>query len=105
MIVTMNDGTRLSRLAIIYGANASGKSNILTALKTFGRVLRQGISGNYHPNRLVLEKQQAPSEFSVALNIGEEKLCYELCYDRNHCEPDLIYPLRPEALKADGMGL
>ena len=29
LLVTMNDGTRLSRIAIIYGANASGKSNLL----------------------------------------------------------------------------
>ena len=35
MLVTMNDGTRLSRLAIIYGANASGKSNLLEAFEYF----------------------------------------------------------------------
>ena len=33
LLVTMNDGTRLSRIAIIYGANASGKSNLLGAFE------------------------------------------------------------------------
>lgn len=33
LLVTMADGTRLSRIAIIYGANASGKSNLLEAFE------------------------------------------------------------------------
>lgn len=32
LVVTMPDGKRLLRFAMIYGANASGKSNVLTAL-------------------------------------------------------------------------
>lgn len=32
-VITMKDGTRLLRFAIVYGANASGKSNLLTALE------------------------------------------------------------------------
>jgi AAA15 family ATPase/GTPase len=35
-VVEMPDGTRINKLAIIYGANASGKSNLLKAFQFLG---------------------------------------------------------------------
>ena len=35
-----------------YGANASGKSNIITALFVLNQILKKGIIGNYFPNKL-----------------------------------------------------
>ena len=31
-VIVLDDGTRLLKSAVIYGANASGKSNLLTAM-------------------------------------------------------------------------
>ncbi len=37
---------------VFYGANASGKSNIITALFVLNQILKKGIIGNYFPNKL-----------------------------------------------------
>jgi AAA15 family ATPase/GTPase len=76
-----NEGRYVPVLAI-YGANASGKSNVINALDTLRRVLLSGVNGNYQPNRLVPERQNAPSEFIVRLEINGCSYTYELVYDR-----------------------
>lgn len=87
-VVTMPNGMRLLRLAIIIGANASGKSNLLKA-----------ISGFYHfmfhepknmdsriaiePFLLDTETPSQPSEFSIKFWVGETRYWYQLSVTRN----------------------
>ncbi len=66
----------------IYGANASGKSNVIEALSVLTTLLIHGIKGRYQPNRLVVEKQNAPAEFIVRLLIDRRHYLYELAYDK-----------------------
>ena len=83
MIVTMNDGTRLSRLAIIYGANASGKSNLLAAFeylfwfwkrKTGDDELLTGVE----PFALDDDTPSLPSEFELKIYVNDKKYVYQL---------------------------
>ena len=84
MLVTMNDGTRLSRLAIIYGANASGKSNLLAAFeylfwfwkrKTGDDELLTGVE----PFALDDDTPLQPSEFELKIYVNDKKYVYLLC--------------------------
>jgi hypothetical protein len=79
----MNDGTRLSRLAIIYGANASGKSNLLAAFeylfwfwkrKTGDDELLTGVE----PFALDDDTPSQPSEFELKIYVNDKKYVYQL---------------------------
>ncbi|WP_373803033.1 AAA family ATPase [Bacteroides heparinolyticus] len=83
MLVTMNDGTRLSRLAIVYGANASGKSNLLAAFeylfwfwkrKTGDDELLTGVE----PFALDDDTPSRPSEFELKIYVNDKKYVYQL---------------------------
>lgn len=83
MLVTMNDGTRLSRLAIIYGPNASGKSNLLAAFeylfwfwkrKTGDDELLTGVE----PFALDDDTPSQPSEFELKIYVNNKKYVYQL---------------------------
>ena len=83
MLVAMADGTRLSRIAIIYGANASGKSNLLEAFeylfwfwkrKTGDDELPTGVE----PFALDTETPSQPSEFELKLYVNDKKYVYQL---------------------------
>lgn len=83
MLVTMNDGTRLSRLAIVYGANASGKSNLLAAFeylfwfwkrKTGDDELLTGVE----PFALDDDTPSQPSEFELKIYVNDKKYVYQL---------------------------
>ena len=82
----------------IYGANASGKSNVINALDTLRRVLLTGVNGNYHPNRLVPGCHEAPSEFIVRLVIDGSPCTYELVYDK---ERILVEKLSVQAVQSE----
>ena len=68
----------------IYGANASGKSNVIDALNTLQVVIRKGIDRQYHPNRLIPECQNAPIRFIIRINLAGRRFVYELSYDNIH---------------------
>jgi AAA15 family ATPase/GTPase len=65
-------GPRVLRSAVIYGPNASGKSNLLRALQTLGQLVRDSATKVQEGDRLnlipfVLSKQSAdqPSDFEI----------------------------------------
>lgn len=83
LLVTMNDGTRLSRIAIIYGANACGKSNLLAAFEFlfwFWERLtdNQETSTGVEPFALDINTPSQPSEFELKLYVNEKKYVYQL---------------------------
>lgn len=83
LLITMSDGIRLSRIAIIYGANASGKSNLLTAFEFLfwfwqRKTEDQEISTGVEPFALDIETPSLPSEFDLKLYINDKKYVYQL---------------------------
>ena len=83
LLVTMNDGTRLSRIAIIYGANASGKSNLLGAFEFlfwfWDRLTdNQETSTEVEPFALDIDTPSQPSEFELKLYVNDKKYVYQL---------------------------
>ena len=65
----------------IYGANASGKTNILAAIQCFRNVINDGIEGNFKPNRI--NPKYPTTRFEAAIETAEAMLIYELEYDRS----------------------
>lgn len=92
---------RLLRSAAIYGPNASGKSNLLLALRTMERIvlesaikLQRGDKLPVTPFRLSPETQDAPSEFEVIFLVNGVRYQYGFAatVDRVHHEWLLAYP-------------
>lgn len=83
LLVTMNDGTRLSRIAIIYGANASGKSNLLEAFEYLfwfwkRKTDDQDDPTGVEPFALDIDTPSQPTEFELKLYINNKKYVYQL---------------------------
>lgn len=87
-VVTIDDSahTRLLRLGIVYGYNASGKSNLLKAfdfLHTFWTKDPSSVNQetNVRPFRLDTASTAAPSRFELTFFVGNTKYCYLLELD------------------------
>lgn len=83
LLVTMNDGTRLSRIAIIYGANASGKSNLLEVFEYLfwfwdHKTDDQDTPTGVEPFALDADTPSEPSEFELRLYVNDKKYVYQL---------------------------
>ena len=72
----------------IYGANASGKSNIVNAFLTFVRVLTQGVVGCYIPNKLNGKYDYAA--FTVDVALAEGRYRYEIQYDGSRIRSETL---------------
>lgn len=60
--------TKLVPTFALYGANASGKTNIILALAVFKRMLLNGINGAYVPNKLNTKYNFTTFEMGIILN-------------------------------------
>ena len=70
---------RIVPVLALYGANASGKTNIIRALASFFGVIRHGIEGRYHPNRL--NPKYSATTFELEFVKKDSRFCYRLEYD------------------------
>lgn len=82
-VVTMPNGTRLLKLGIVYGANASGKSNLLYAidnLREFWFADPQNMDSptGFEPFLLDTETPKQPSEYSIKLWVNGTRYWYQL---------------------------
>lgn len=68
----------------IYGANASGKSNIIHALSNFQKIMNNGIEGCYQPYRLSPDFIEAPASYGFAIRQNDVSYLYELVYEQKH---------------------
>ena len=80
-------GVRLLRFAMIYGANASGKSNLLSVFRflgSFWRELPQSVDMGTEtvPFLLDHETPSNPSEFGLVFYVGTTKYWYQLVIDK-----------------------
>lgn len=81
-------GMRLLKSAALYGANASGKSNLLKALLTMHDLVRDSATWLQHgsslpadPHRLDPATASQPSEFEIVLNTEAERYVYGFAID------------------------
>lgn len=64
-----------------YGANTSGKSNVITALFVLNQILKKGIIGNYFPNKL--NQKYDYSSFEIEFYKDNTKYTYYIEYNLN----------------------
>lgn len=86
-VVTINGDTRLLRFAVIYGYNASGKSNLLKALDfliNFWTFKAKDIDAGTGVMPFMLDHAsiEAPSCFELVFFVRETKYCYQLELDQ-----------------------
>lgn len=91
----------LLRVVGIYGANAGGKSNLVTALATFRDLVlnsaREGQSGDSLPAapfRLDAESLTAPSEFEVVFTQDHSQVRYGVAFTAKRVEREWLF-VRP----------
>lgn len=87
-IAIMPNGMRLLRLAIVFGANASGKSNLIYALESLLRFwtaspANMDIETGIEPFLLDRTSKTAPSEFNMKLWVDGIRYRYQLILDQH----------------------
>lgn len=107
-VVEVAPNTRILRMAVVYGANASGKSNLLYAfeyLREFWFSTTENKDAKTGVTPFLLDKQtpKEPSEFSLTFFIGHTKHLYNLVIDEQKvlAEKLYIYPGTQPALIFD----
>lgn len=96
LLYKVNDKTELLRIAVFYGANASGKTNILKAidfLVAFCRK-REAISGSLTgviPFKLNTITRELPSKFNIRFFIHETRYWYSLVLDTKQVLSEQLY--------------
>ena len=83
LVVEPRAGTRLLRLALVYGANASGKTNLLLAmhyLRNFWFNIPKNSDENTRviPFHLDENSINQPTEFQITFFVGSDKYMYEV---------------------------
>lgn len=83
------DATGVLASTGIYGANASGKSNVLTALSAFFWLVSESHSFKenakippYEPYRLSNKNKQAATEFAIEFVVDTTRYVYEITYNQ-----------------------
>lgn len=107
-VVEVAPNTRILRLAIVYGANASGKSNLLNVLDFLRNFWFDIPDDKDEPTGVIpflLDKEmpQEPSEFSLTFYIDGVKHLYSLILDKKKVisEKLFVYPGTQPALIFD----
>lgn len=87
LVTKMPDGTLLYKLGVFYGSNASGKSNMLTALNAVFSMLVNPLYDasesimDFHPFKLTKDE---PTEMFVSFYANDVRYDYYLCYNANY---------------------
>lgn len=71
--------TRLVPCMALFGANASGKTNVIRALDALQRAVTDKAVDTYEPNKL--HDRQGPTTFELTFMIAEDEFVYALEYD------------------------
>lgn len=87
-VVTVNENTRLLRFAIIYGYNASGKSNLISVLDFLSyfwsaKPKDMDSKTGVIPFKLDDISSDKPSSFEVVFFVQDTKYCYQLELDQH----------------------
>jgi len=92
------DSVRLLKSAVIYGANTSGKSNLIKALGSFIQLINRRIAGagrsvrGYDPFLFASETITEPSFFELSFVFENVKYKYKVGFNLSHIlEEELVY--------------
>lgn len=96
-------GVHINKLAIFFGANASGKSNILEALEALFLIMcipttdKKAPIKQYCPFKL---NKKSPTQMSVEFYIEGKRYWYEIKFNKDFIEEEYLYyvPSRSKAL-------
>lgn len=100
--VIHRDSYALLPVAALYGANSSGKSNVISALATMRRVVLGSVKLNpgdpldYDPFRLDLDSSDQPTFFEIQFLLSDIRYRYGFTYDRNRICQEWLYEKRPK---------
>ncbi len=95
--VIQKESYRLLPAAVMYGANSSGKSNVLLALMTMRSVLLGSVrlnpndELNFQPFKLDLISAKAPTSFEIQFLLDDVKYRYGFDYDKTHICKEWLY--------------
>lgn len=84
--VDCGDGTRLNKLGIIFGANASGKSNMLYAIQDCFKLLVNSRQKKSEPVKVRAPfalTQEQPSKMSLSFYANNTRYDYDICFNSN----------------------
>lgn len=95
-VVAVSNDVRLLRLAVIYGANASGKSNLLEGLERlrgfwFDKKKDIDEPTGFVPFLLDQETPHAPSKFELKFWVNDTKYWYQLEVDQRQVHSEKLY--------------
>ena len=96
-VVEIAPGVRILKLCVVYGANASGKSNLINAFEYlhdfwFSSTDSKDDETNVVPFLLDTASPNEPSEFTIIFYANEKKFIYNLVIDKkNVISEKLIY--------------
>jgi uncharacterized protein len=94
-----HDGLRLMRVAAFYGANASGKSNLVKALKSACNLVAMGASPNSRlparPFRLAPDSQSNPTRFQFDFLVDDILYSYTLILTAKLVTGEVLYRTLP----------
>lgn len=95
-IVKMPDGVRLLKFALVYGANASGKSNLLSAFEFLNEFWTKKSSDSedgtdVQPFLLDKETPNQPSEFDLKFYVEGNRYWYHLVLNKDAVKSERLY--------------
>jgi AAA15 family ATPase/GTPase len=97
--VVKNGRYRLLPVAVIYGANSSGKSNVIKAMGLMRNLVMSSSKLNpdenlkYDPFCLDQESKQKPTTFEIQFLCNETKYRYGFSYDASHIVSEYLFAL------------
>lgn len=95
--VIVRDGFRLLPVAVLYGANSSGKTNVIKAFGCFLHVLKNNVKLNpdenitYEPFLLAENSAEAPTTFEIQLLLEGFVYRYGFEYTRKTIEAEWLF--------------
>ncbi len=92
---TKSNGIHALKGAIIYGANASGKSNLIKAMWHVQQMVAMGSKPGrkipFYPYKLASECLQKPSRFEFELKLNEQYYAYGFLADGHEIKEEWLY--------------
>ncbi len=90
-----SNGFHALKMSVIYGANASGKSNLIKSMSHAQSLIVDGVALgkkiNYFPFKLSTETESAPSRFEFEIKIGQKYYAYGFVVDRYRFKEEWLY--------------
>lgn len=107
--------SKLLRSSVVYGANSSGKSNLIKAFSRMREMVLLSVKLNYSdkldytPFLLNGQKENEPTHFEIIFEDGTQRYRYGFEYTRTHIEKEWLFVGRPEkplfVRTLDGIGV